>query len=326
MRLLKFSGFPLIGLSILFLGLHLFESELRLALSGNKVVGSVSATILKRSQSSDFVRNVDTVLTCTTLSGKTIQLPYRNFKFHGTFPKELERIRTKLASVASGPIAEGRRLLWGEEWLENNSDRIVRVEKQEIVSGFLTLKELPKEVTINNGVLTLPDNGPINRDITRAVLDIREDFHDPDNPDSIIIDYETSRSDGSKVERARDDFYLYREPYFTEYWPVFRYTHNGRENAYISRVGRRGGPSLALRLFEPCHVFIDPESPKDVYASTIIPKLSESPSFIRWLSDFLEGVFSQWGPFSVFVLLSVFFTFTGIMQATFLIKSKPRSD
>jgi hypothetical protein len=169
------------------------------------------------------------------------------------------------------------------------------------------------------------DKGKVIPDVNAApgVVSIRAVF-DQSNPTQVkrnkgdsMLEYRQTRN-GDEFTPAKKDFILFCEPYTTEFRPVFRHESEERSLAGISHIGRRGGPTLAIRLFGSCWVFRDPMNPES--AVLIADPGKPDGAWLAWFSRLCEGTFSQWGAGALIVFVGGACILIGLLAITLVLK------
>lgn len=321
-RLARLLVFPVVGLMLIVFALFWSDRELRLRIFGNPAVGEVVGMVLQRPDSSDVLSGLDTSLVLVLANGERISSEFTNYQ-----PKWLRRVSEQGTSEieASTLPMETRRILddslrgeaeilrWGllrESRRPDDPTRVIRIEKIETVHGYFGLKEVPELFAFAGGRIA-PDGGA-----RRGTVQVRAVF-DRSNPDQVLankgetlVDYEYVRDD-QKIMPAKKNFFLFAEPYSTQFRPVFRFEAKDISVARVSHIGRNGGPTLALRLYEPCRVYYDPADPGE--AILIANPGKPDGDWLGWFSRVCEGTFSQWGSGSLIFLAGTLFFCTGLV-------------
>ena len=316
-----------VGLALLLASYVWCKRELTLRLHGEPAPGRIVGMALKRADHTDLLTQIDTRLVLTLADGTRLQTDYRDNVLQSSSAElsasaaaavtSAADLATKLAPVLSAAVSGQadivRWTLLRESRRPADPLRVVRIEKTETVHGYLNLPALPPLLGFREGRLVLD---PVPAGAQPGVVRIHGDFdyRDParvkTNKGDSLVAYDYQRL-GASITPEKRNFFLFAEPYATEFRPVFAFTANGREVARLSHVGRHGGPTLALRLFGECDVFYDPQQPTEaVLLAHVGPGDGE---WLAWFSRLCEGVFAQWGSAALIALAGLLFITTGLL-------------
>ncbi len=327
-RIAVLSIFPLCGLALLLTAMLWSWRDAKLRLSGQSAEGRIVGMALERHDRSDLLTGVDTKLILGLADGGRIEARYRDYTLvsasdennRALTPAELDAatapessplsqdLRRVLADALHGKaeiirwalLREGRRL--------DDPRRVLRVEKTETIHAFLNLEKVPVVMELRDGkihLLDLPSPGTVT---VRAVFDSSDADAVAKRKGDTLVEYEYLR-DGAAVTPEKKDFYLFAEPYQTQFLPVFGFSGDGQNIARLSHIGRHGGPTLALRLYEDCLVYYDRKNPEE--AILMATPGSANGDWLAWFSRLCEGFFAQWGSGSLIALAGFTFIATG---------------
>jgi hypothetical protein len=203
--------------------------------------------------------------------------------------------------------------------------RVVRIEKTETIHGFFGLGIIPPVLSLANGRPAPGDPGQTGPEagvvMIRAVFDRSDPALVDQNKGETMMRYEHLR-EGQTFTPAKQDFFLFSEPYATQFFPVFGFEANGLPVARLSHIGRHGGPTLALQLFGPGVVYFDPKQPSDAILTADPGPVGGDP--LGWFSRLCEGIFSQWGSTALIAIAGLAAVLTGLLLISLhLIPPKP---
>lgn len=327
-RFLTLATLPVVGAALLVVAFLWSQRDLRLRILGQPADGRVLGMAVQRpSGATDLLTGVDTDLVLTQADGDRIAARFENYapvsaSWHpqaGGAPQPLspEAIRDgnavitpETARVLNDAVrGEAEIIRWSllrESRRPDDPNRIVRIEKNETIHGYFDLTELPIVLSVKDGRVSLdPQNTgapPLGRATIRTVFD----RSDPDlvqkNKNETLVRYEYLRN-GAPFVPAKRDFFLFAEPYATQFRPVFGFEVAGTPLARVSHIGRHGGPTLALRLYEDVGVFFDPANPADAILIARPGPVNGDP--LGWFSRLCEGIFAQWGSTSLILIAAL---------------------
>jgi hypothetical protein len=221
-----------------------------------------------------------------------------------------------LARVVSDSVrGEAEILRWAllrEARRAEDPRRVVRIEKTETIRGYFDQETLPVVMTLRDGELVMDPNGgePADTVTIRAVFDRTDPAVIQKSKGDSLVSYEYVRN-GEPFTPEKRNFFLFAEPYSTQFRPVFGFEANGKPLARLSHIGRHGGPTLALQLFGNCRVFYDPKNPAEAILTALAGPVNGDP--LGWFSRLCEGVFGQWGSTALIVIAGGTFFFVGLV-------------
>ncbi len=333
-RLLTLASLPAIGLVLLLLAFFWSQRDLRLRFLGQPTEGRIVGMVLQREDGpDDLLTGLDSDLVLVRADGDRIQARYRDYSLEsvswiprsGTAPRPLSPAEALSADSVLGPetarvLADAGRgeaeiLRWAllrESRRPGDPRRIVRLEKTETARGYFDLGMVPEVLSMRDGRVTLdpqavstPPPGTIT---IHTVFDRSDPVAVRKNKGDPLIRYEYLRN-GQPFTPAKKNFFLFAEPYSTQFRPVFGFDVAGRSMARISQIGRHGGPTLALRLFEGGMVYLDPAQPSEAILTAVPGPVNGDP--LGWFSRFCEGLFAQWGSTALIVIAGLSFLAVG---------------
>ncbi|MBC8009559.1 MAG: hypothetical protein H7067_05640 [Burkholderiales bacterium] len=357
--LLRLSVMPAVGLAFLLAAFFWCERELKLRLFGEPAEGRVIGMALQREGHADLLAGLDIDLVLLLANGDRITSSHAD----GTLvraaylvapavsssvfdadaaPRDLDAAALDPDSPGSALSPELRRVLdearrgdatalqWALQREGRRPDdplRVLRIEKIETVRGWFAVPAMPEVLGLEDGRLLLNEDGSASAHAGAVRIRAVFDRSDPAAVDArkgdALLDYAYER-DGQAVTPAKRNFFLQAEPYATEFRPVFAYQVAGRGVARLSHIGRQGGPTLALRLHEPCRVYFDPEKPAQAVVTALPGPVAGAP--LAWFSRLCEGIFAQWGAASLIALAGLMFIGTGLLFVSLAIwPAKPRA-
>lgn len=321
-RLVRLAILPVAGLVLIGLALIWSGRELHLRLQGKPAVGEVIGMVLQRPGNTDVLRGMDTAIVLGLANGDRILAGYTNYRSQSLLLQnqqgESDVEQTSLPPTTARILNESLRgdaeiLRWGllrESRRPSDPKRIVRIEKTETVHGYFGLKEAPELFAVTDGRISLDGQAREGIVTVRAVFDRSNTAEVLANKGETLVEYSYIR-EGLAVEPEKKNFFLFAEPYSTQFRPVFGFGANDVSVARVSHIGRHGGPTLALRLYEPCEVYYDPANPSEAILIAIPGKADGD--WLGWFSRFCEGTFGQWGSGSLIVLAGLLFGGTGLL-------------
>ena len=327
-RIVVLSIFPLFGLALLLTAFLWSWRDVNLRLRGQSVEGRIVGMALQRHDRNDLLTGLDTNLTIGLADGGKIEAHYQDYRLVSAFdetnrpltPAELDAatalqssplspdLRRVLADALHGQAEIIRWALLREGRRMDDPRRVLRVEKTETIHAILDLKEVPVVMDLRDGKIHLPDSPAPGTVTIRAVFDSSNADAIAKQKGDTLVEYEYLRG-GATVTPEKKDFFLFAEPYRTQFLPVFGFVGNGQSIARLSHIGRHGGPTLALRLYEDCLVFYDQKNPEEaILMATPGPVNGD---WLAWFSRLCEGFFAQWGSGSLIALAGFTFIATG---------------
>ncbi len=340
-NLLRLSTMPLVGLLLLCTAYFWSERDLRLRVSGESTEGRIIGMALQREDGrGDLLTGLDTELVLTTEDGARLLARFRNYEFRsasllfadGTSrdlaASDLEGGSPDVSPMLAGVVADSLRgeaevLRWAllrEERRSADPRRVRRIDKTETVRGYFDLKSLPVVLTVRDGEVVMDPAGEASA--VPGTVRIRAVF-DRSNAETLLkskgepmVSYEYLRG-GKACSPEQKNFFLHAEPYSTQFFPVFGFDVGGNPLARLSHIGRHGGPTLALQLFERCRVYYDPQRPSEAILMAVPGPVNGDP--LGWFSRLCEGVFGQWGSASLMVLAELGFILTGLIFISLLV-------
>lgn len=332
-NVLRFSVLPVIGLFLLVVFFYWSGRDLRLRFFGQPAEGRIVGMALQRADGTgDLVTGLETDLALTLADGEILKAHFRNDAFESAVlispggtscnlsASELQggSIGSEMARVVSDALRGDAEILrWAllrEGRRPEDPRRVVRIQKTETIRGHFDLQAIPVGMSLQDGWLVLdgPDGepAPVETATIRAVFDRSDPAMLQKNKGDSMVSYESLR-DGEAFTPERKNFFLYAEPYGTQFLPVFGFDAEGKTVARLSHIGRHGGPTLALQLFGGCRVFYDPQNPSEAILTAVPGAVNGDP--LGWFSRLCEGTFSQWGSGSLILLAGLVFLLTGLL-------------
>jgi hypothetical protein len=309
-----------VGLALLFASYTWCKRELNLRLHGQPAAGRIVGMALTRPTHTDLLTGIDTRLVLTLADGTRVVADYRDHVLQAPPSADLAgKLAPVLSDAVGGQADIVRWTLLRESRRPDDPHRVVRIEKTETIHGYFNLPKLPPLLGWRDGRLVLD---PLPAGSQAGTVRIHGDF-DYRNPASVkankgdsLVAYDYQRLGASFTPEKRN-FFLFAEPYATQFRPVFAFTANGQAVARLSHVGRHGGPTLALRLFGECRVYYDPRNPTEaVLLAHIGPGQGE---WLAWFSRLCEGIFAQWGSAALIALAGLLFIGTGLLFLSLLL-------
>lgn len=330
-RIFTLSLLPIVGLALLLLAFFWSQRDLRLRLLGQATAGQIVGMAVERTDGrSDLLVGQDADLVLDRAGGDRVTARYRNYAREsvtwiprpGAAPEAIApaEVSEKLGSETARVLDEAgkgdaeiiRWALLRESRRSNDPRRIIRLEKTETTHAYLDLPTLPTQMAIRDGRVILGDGSvedPSPGTITIAALFDRSDAGTVQkNKGETLVRYEYRRN-GQSITPAKKNFFLFAEPYVTEFRPVFGFEVAGTPIARVSQVGRHGGPTLALRLFEGGAVYFDPARPSEAILTALPGPVNGDP--LGWFSRLCEGIFAQWGSTALIALAALMFLIVG---------------
>ena len=315
-RFLTLSVFPLIGLALLATALAWSGRDLRLRFQGQPAEGRIIGMALQRDGKNDLLIGLDTHLTLTLADGTRIDARFRDYapdKAPETSgapqSPELQRV---IADAVRGDAEIIRWALLRESRSTEDPRRVIRIEKTETIHGYFDLEKIPVLLDSRDGRLAMSETDGVSATPNTAVIRAIFDFSNPQtvttNKGESLVEYEYLRN-GAVFTPAKKNFFLSAEPYTTQFLPVFGFEANGDAIARLSHIGRHGGPTLALRLYEKCMVYYDRNNPAEAILMAAPGPVKGDP--LIWFSRLCEGIFGQWGSSSLIALAGLGFLITG---------------
>jgi len=322
-KVLALTVFPLIGIALLAAAGIWSSREIRLRMTGVPVAGQISGMVLERGNSAELLAGMDTTLILRAADGATTEVKAKDGGITGIRSTQangnesttlaIEDLSPDLQRVVEDTVGgSGEIVRWAllrESRRPDAADRIVRIERTDTVHGFFGLESAPE-------IPALRDGRPHVEGATPGTVTIRAVFDRSDaealaaRKGDALAEYGYLRN-GEPVTPERRDFYLAAEPYETQFRPVFVYEVKGTRYSRLSHIGRHGGPTLALRLYNPCRVYYDPARPSDALLMPEPGALSGDP--LAWFSRYCEGLFGQWGGTALMVLAAVTCLVVGLL-------------
>lgn len=344
-RILTLSVFPLIALALFAAAYWWSGRDLRLRFQGEATEGRIVGMALDREGQNDLLIALDTKLDLLLADGTRIETRYHNYALDTateqapgggilrnltgsevdgsaettatSFSPELLRV---LNDAVKGEAEIVRWALLRESRRIDDPRRVVRIEKTETVNGYFGLKEIPLLLELRDGKITLDESGDNAPSPGTVVIRGVFDFTDPDrvkaNKGDSLVDYEYLRL-GEPFTPEKRNFFLFAEPYATQFLPIFGFEANGQAIARRSHIGRHGGPTLALQLFGNCMVYYDPANPAEAILIATPGPVKGTP--LLWFSRLCEGFFGQWGSGSLILLAGLLFLMTGMIFISLVI-------
>lgn len=333
-NLLRLSVFPLVGILLLVMAFFWSERDLRLRFFGQSAEGRIVGMALQREDGrSDLLTGLDTDLALTLADGGELKGRFRNYELQsavlisadGTSREvtaaDLEKnsplLGEKLAQVLNDSLRGDAEILrWAllrEGRRTDDPRRVVRIEKTETVRGYFDLESLPLVLAMRNGEVVMDREGKTPDEAgtvtIRAVFDRSDSEALLKNKGDSMTFHEYVRN-GEGITPEKKNFFLFAEPYGTQFLPVFGFDAGGNPLARLSHIGRHGGPTLALQLYGPCRVFYDPMNPSEAILTALPGPVNGDP--LGWFSRLCEGVFGQWGSTALIVIAGAGFFITGL--------------
>ncbi len=338
-RILTLSVFPLNAIA-LFIAASLWSGrDLRLRFQGEATDGRIVGMALDREEKNDLLIALDTKLDLLLADGTRIDTLYHNYALTSATEQAPEggALRTLTGSEVDGS-AEATATSFSPELLRVLNDavkgeteivrwallresrriedprRVVRIEKTETVHGYFGLKKIPLVMELRDGKIALDESGGNAPSPGTVVIRGVFDFTDPDrvkaNKGDSLVDYEYLRL-GEPFTPEKRNFFLFAEPYTTQFLPIFGFEANGQPIARRSHIGRHGGPTLALQLYGTCMVYYDPANPAEAILMATPGPVNGAP--LLWFSRLCEGIFGQWGSGSLILVAGLLFLLTGLI-------------
>lgn len=333
-RILGLILFPLLGLAMLGVAALWSGREIRLRLAGEESDGRLVGMQLARVSGTDLIDGIGTRLVLDLADQSQVDVEFYDYQFiRGTSQRAGESQRSELTAKdlnAGGPVRENvikvihdvmdkdasfvRWALQRESRRPEDKHRVVRITKSETIHGYIGLNFKPKNISYQESKVLLNDaqGQPVSRESAtiHAVFDFTNPKKVSDNKGDSMMSYEYLRK-GEKIEPHAKDFYLNAEAYTTSFTPIFAFDAGGKPQAAISHIGRRGGATLALKIFGSCKVYYDKNNPSDAFLMAN-PQRGEA-GFLAWFSLYCEGLFGQWGSGTLMVLIACFYLGTGAL-------------
>ncbi len=313
-RFLSLSIFPLIGLALLMTAVTWSSRDLRLLFNGQETEGRIVGMTLQRDGRDDLLVGVETALTLTLADGTRIKADYRNYaptdNLETSAPPPSAELRRVLSDVARGDAEIVRWALLRESRRTEDPRRVVRIEKTETIHGYFDLETIPTLLESRDGQIVPGNIQTPSTAVIRAVFDFSNPQRVAANKGESLVEYQYQRN-GVAFTPAKKNFFLNAEPYTTRFLPVFGFEANGESITQLSHIGRHGGPTLALRLYEKCMVYYAPNNPAEAIVMAAPGPVDGKP--LLWFSRLCEGFFGQWGSSSLIALAGLGFLTTGAL-------------
>ena len=340
----RLSILPLIGCALLLVSVIWSQRELKLRFLGQPAEGQLIGMVLQRTQTADVLAGINTALVITLANGDRIQASFIDYTLStssilpvGDNPSgeaatvaaqtrqaELgkppltvalsDNIQVILDEIVRGNAELVRWALLRESRRAPDPTRIVRIEKTEVVDGYLDVPEVPEVFVLQNGELLLKAGEAISPYAgefrIHAVFDVTNPELVKSQKGDSLIEYSYARN-GTDITPEKKDFFLSAEPYSTQFRPIFAFEANGIAVARLSHIGRHGGPTLALRLYGPCRVYFDKAHPEQAFVTAVAGPVGKDP--LGWFSRYCEGLFGQWGSTALIALAGLLFILTGLV-------------
>lgn len=341
---LRLSIMPFIGCALL-LGAYLWsQRELKLRFWGQPADGQLIGMVLEGEKTSDLLAGLDSTLVLTLANGDGVEAHFVNYELRssrvlsagargddknnsapfasdqpdastsGSSQQLSDDRQALLVEIVRGNAEIVRWALLRESRRAPEPTRVVRIEKTEVITGYLEVPKVPEVFGLQNGRLLLNTNETASPYAGEVRIHAVFDSTDPDllkaQKGDPLIDYSYERN-GKLLSPEKKDFFLFAEPYSTQFRPVFAFEANGTTVARLSHIGRHGGPTLALRLFGPCHVYYDQNHPEDAVVTAMPGPVGDDP--LGWFSRYCEGLFGQWGSTALMVIAGLAFIVTGLI-------------
>lgn len=329
---LRLTVLPVTGLALLLAALLWSKQELKLRFFGQPAQGLVVGMALVRADEADLLAQLETELVLTLANGELLLTRHVNHRpsFLGyqkqaggpTEPLALtaleetvsplsEPLRRATQECVTGDATLVRWTLQREARRVDDPTRVVRVEKTETVRGWFNLPAVPDVLPFSDGRIDLGDVHAPHAGVVRihAVFDHSDPRAVQEARGESLVEFSYERNAGAVTGKKRN-FFLAAEPYETEFRPVFAYESDGVGVARLSHIGRQGGPTLALRLFQPCRVYYDAQHPEQAIVTALPGPVEGSP--LDWFSRLCEGIFAQWGATTLIALAGSMFIVTGL--------------
>lgn len=307
--------FPIAGVLLLSLAVLWSARELRLVLTGERAAGSIVGMVLERADGVDLVSGIDTVVVLQQADGQRFEWASRDGAVLRGSPQGQDELERIAQDALTGNADILRRLLLRESRKGDDPARVVRIERTDKVAGYWGLDQLPAKLEVVDG-RPVSVGRPSEVVTVRTVFDGRDEAKVESEKGETLVEFEQTR-DGVPVTPKRRDFLLAAEPYTTQFRPVFVYPANGETHVGVSHIGRHGGPTLALRLHNPCRVFFDPQNPAEAVLMADAGPLDGD--FLAWFSRWCEGLFSQWGSTALIVIAGLACLLVGLVLVSFSI-------
>ncbi len=331
---------PLVGLAFLLAAFFWGQREFKLRFFGESAEGRIVGMVLQRADNADLLTGLDIDLRLSLASGQQITARYANGVLtRATADDEGNKhasadalvaelsaeLRRVLSEAASGDATVIRWALQREGRRSDDPRRVLRIEKTETVSGWFGVPILPEVLDWHEGRLQLrneaisPETAKVPAYNEKGIVRIHAAFDRSDlnavqaQKGETLVSY-SYELNGESIVPTRKNFFLYAEPYTTEFRPVFAYNHAGKGVARLSHIGRQGGPTLALRLFEPCLVYVDPQKPEQAVVTAVPGPVAGAP--LTWFSRLCEGIFAQWGTVALIAFAGTMFIVVGLLYVT----------
>jgi len=344
-RILHLSISPIIGILFIFTAYLWGKRELTLRFQGEPTTGVVIGMVLERKDHADLLTSIETQLVFTLANGDRIDAAFRNYQMvSATYLSSEGAVSRSLTAAdldpqvtaADAPLrvtlrqtiddamrGNGARTQWAlqrETRLTGDPKRVVTIDKTETVRGYFDMPSVPVLMELKDGEIhfdpALPGSPVSGTVVIRAVYDMTDPAAvQAKKGDSLTI-YEYLINGKPHTPDSRDVF-LNAGPYTTVFTPVFAFEVNGVQVARLSHIGRHGGPTLALRLFQPCKVYYDPEQPTE--AVLIADAGAIDGDWLAWFSRFCEGLFGQWGSTVLIALAGLMFIGVGLITISLAI-------
>ena len=354
-RILHLSIFPAIGILLLLAALLWGQRELRLRFQGEPAEGKVVGMVLQREGHSDLLTAIDARLTFSLANGDRIETHFRNYEMVAASYRSAgegsgialtaEDLNPK-SNAAAAPLSaglrqtiddamrgDGSRTRWAlqrETRLIGDPKRVVTIDKRETIQGYFDLAVVPVIMELKDGEIhfdTSRPGAPASGSVEiHAVFDMTDPAAVRANKGDSMTRYEYLFN-GKPHQPDTNDVFLSSEPYTTVFIPVFAFEANGIQVARVSHIGRHGGPTLALRLFESCKVYYDPDQPTE--AVLIAEAGAVDGDWLGWFSRYCEGIFGQWGSTVLIALAGLMFLLVGAITISLVVvpsKTLPSAD
>ena len=319
-RVLRLLILPAVGLVFLLAAFLWSQRELSLRFLGEPAEGRIVGMVLERESGSDLLAALRTDLVLVSADGTRHVATYLDRRPDAATDAWLASAPAELARVVSdAALGDATRVRWAlQREARRVADplRIVRIERTDTLSAWLDLPAVPEVLAYADGRVRLPaPDAPAPAEVRiHAVFDRSDLAAVEARKGESLTDYAYERA-GVAHTPAKRDFFLHAEPYQTQFRPVFAYTAaDGSSVARLSHIGRHGGPTLALRLFEPCRVYFDPAAPANAVLTALPGPIDGNP--LDWFSRLCEGVFAQWGATALIALAGCLFIATGALLAS----------
>ena len=346
-NLVRLSILPIIGLALLALAFFWSQRDLRLRLFGQTAEGRIVGMALQRADGrSDLLTGLDTGLVLTLADGGQVKASFRNYGFQSAALIFADGTSRELAAAdleGDDPLAGkvlarvvndslrgdaeiSRWALLREGRRSDDPRRVVRIEKTETVRGYFDLETLPVVLAMQDGDVVMDPDGKIparaGTVTIRAVFDRSDPGTIQKNKGDSMVSYEYLRN-GEAITPAKKNFFLFAEPYATQFRPVFGFEAGRNPLARLSHIGRHGGPTLALQLYGGCRVFYDRGNPSEAILTALPGPVNGDP--LGWFSRLCEGVFGQWGSASLILIAGAGFLLTGLLFISLVVVPHSRT-